>query len=184
MSLDLSGTLMRLFNMWRRSFQMDSHTQSMAASILTQRPSGKQPCNMAYAFDDALEEFLASGWTCAPRTLNQSSLFKPLPLALQEVPNILLLSHLHPPSPLPYPDFALTDSAGGHAYGKLCPWSVGSAELAAESEADFLSSEKRSKNDFALWKVNEMRPFGRYEAWPQRMTRPVREFHKDQSCFL
>eukprot|EP00897_Mesotaenium_endlicherianum_P007377 jgi/Mesen1/6668/ME000342S05760 len=40
----------------------------------------------------------------------------------------------------------------GHAYGKLCPHKVGSAALAAESEANFSNKEKRHPNDFALWK--------------------------------
>ncbi|GJP71861.1 hypothetical protein CLOP_g2659, partial [Closterium sp. NIES-67] len=43
----------------------------------------------------------------------------------------------------------------GHMYGKLCPWSVGSAELAAESESDFATSEKRNRSDFALWKASK-----------------------------
>ena len=61
---------------------------------------------------------------------------------------------LSPPPPcLPL----ISISTAGHTYGKLCPWSVGSAELAAESEADFVSSEKKSKNDFALWKVRNGR---------------------------
>lgn len=41
----------------------------------------------------------------------------------------------------------------GHRYGKLCPWAVGTAELAAESEANFTTSEKKNSSDFALWKV-------------------------------
>eukprot|EP00850_Spirogloea_muscicola_P009212 SM000051S17572 [mRNA] locus=s51:414570:421017:- [translate_table: standard] len=43
----------------------------------------------------------------------------------------------------------------GHVYGKLCPWAVGSAALASESEADFETTEKRSPNDFALWKASK-----------------------------
>lgn len=43
----------------------------------------------------------------------------------------------------------------GHTYGKLCPWAVGSAQLASESEANFESSEKLNKNDFALWKAGK-----------------------------
>ena len=57
---------------------------------------------------------------------------------------------ISPHPPLPH---VLFHSTSGHTYGKLCPWSVGSAELAAEGEADFVSGEKKSKNDFALWKV-------------------------------
>ncbi|KXZ56656.1 hypothetical protein GPECTOR_1g591 [Gonium pectorale] len=43
--------------------------------------------------------------------------------------------------------------ACGHTYGKLNPWSVGSAALAAEGESNFETSEKRSPQDFALWKA-------------------------------
>ncbi|KAG1654827.1 hypothetical protein FOA52_009108 [Chlamydomonas sp. UWO 241] len=43
----------------------------------------------------------------------------------------------------------------GHTYGKLKPWAVGSALLAAESEANFETSEKRSPTDFALWKASK-----------------------------
>jgi cysteinyl-tRNA synthetase len=45
--------------------------------------------------------------------------------------------------------------AAGHTYGKLKPWAVGSAELASEGEADFTTSEKRSDQDFALWKASK-----------------------------
>jgi cysteinyl-tRNA synthetase len=38
-------------------------------------------------------------------------------------------------------------------YGKCKPSSVGVAALASESEANFESSEKRSPQDFALWKA-------------------------------
>lgn len=41
----------------------------------------------------------------------------------------------------------------GCTYGKLKPWAVESACLAAEGETDFTTSEKRQKNDFALWKA-------------------------------
>eukprot|EP00879_Flechtneria_rotunda_P016738 GHRR01017519.1.p1 GENE.GHRR01017519.1~~GHRR01017519.1.p1 ORF type:complete len:787 (+),score=316.08 GHRR01017519.1:800-3160(+) len=41
----------------------------------------------------------------------------------------------------------------GHVYGKCKPSSVGNATLAAESEANFETSEKRSLQDFALWKA-------------------------------
>lgn len=41
----------------------------------------------------------------------------------------------------------------GHVYGKLNPWAVGSAALAAESEANFDSADKRHPSDFALWKA-------------------------------
>ncbi|KAG2442848.1 hypothetical protein HXX76_002927 [Chlamydomonas incerta] len=41
----------------------------------------------------------------------------------------------------------------GHTYGKLNPWAVGSAALAAEGESNFETSEKRSPQDFALWKA-------------------------------
>ncbi|GAQ85783.1 Cysteinyl-tRNA synthetase [Klebsormidium nitens] len=50
----------------------------------------------------------------------------------------------------------------GHRYGKLCPWAVGTAELAAESEANFATSEKKSPNDFALWKASK----GGEPFWP------------------
>lgn len=43
--------------------------------------------------------------------------------------------------------------ACGHTYGKLNPWAVGSATLAAEGESNFETSEKRSPQDFALWKA-------------------------------
>ena len=43
--------------------------------------------------------------------------------------------------------------AKGHVYGKLSPWAVGSAALAAEGESDFETKEKRSSQDFALWKA-------------------------------
>lgn len=38
-------------------------------------------------------------------------------------------------------------------YGKCKPTSVGNATLASESEANFETSEKRSSQDFALWKA-------------------------------
>jgi cysteinyl-tRNA synthetase len=38
-------------------------------------------------------------------------------------------------------------------YGKCKPSSVGNATLASESEANFETSEKRSQQDFALWKA-------------------------------
>jgi len=38
-------------------------------------------------------------------------------------------------------------------YGKCKPTSVGNATLAAESEANFETSEKRGPQDFALWKA-------------------------------
>jgi cysteinyl-tRNA synthetase len=41
----------------------------------------------------------------------------------------------------------------GHVYGKCKPSSVGNATLAAESEANFETQEKRSSQDFALWKA-------------------------------
>lgn len=43
----------------------------------------------------------------------------------------------------------------GHTYGKLKPWAVGSALLAAEGESNFETSEKRSPMDFALWKASK-----------------------------
>ena len=43
----------------------------------------------------------------------------------------------------------------GCTYGKLKPWAVESASLAAESEANFASVDKRSPADFALWKVSK-----------------------------
>eukprot|EP01025_Chloroclados_australasicus_P023188 TRINITY_DN23592_c0_g1_i5.p1 TRINITY_DN23592_c0_g1~~TRINITY_DN23592_c0_g1_i5.p1 ORF type:complete len:666 (-),score=62.96 TRINITY_DN23592_c0_g1_i5:249-2246(-) len=43
----------------------------------------------------------------------------------------------------------------GHTYGKLEPWSVGNTALAAESEANFESTHKRSPADFALWKKSK-----------------------------
>ena len=42
----------------------------------------------------------------------------------------------------------------GHQYGKLNPWAVGSSELASESESNFVTTEKKTSCDFALWKVN------------------------------
>jgi cysteinyl-tRNA synthetase len=41
----------------------------------------------------------------------------------------------------------------GHTYGKLKPWAVGSAELAADGERDFGTTEKKGEQDFALWKA-------------------------------
>jgi cysteinyl-tRNA synthetase len=38
-------------------------------------------------------------------------------------------------------------------YGKCKPASVGNATLASESEANFETNEKRSSQDFALWKA-------------------------------
>lgn len=38
----------------------------------------------------------------------------------------------------------LLHRACGHTYGKLNPWAVGSAALAAEGESNFETSEKRS----------------------------------------
>ncbi|KAL2621236.1 hypothetical protein R1flu_001441 [Riccia fluitans] len=43
----------------------------------------------------------------------------------------------------------------GHTYGKLNPWAVGSAGLASESEANFETTEKKNKSDFALWKASK-----------------------------
>ena len=43
----------------------------------------------------------------------------------------------------------------GHTYGKLKPWAVGSALLAAEGESNFETSEKRTATDFALWKASK-----------------------------
>eukprot|EP00201_Polytomella_parva_P019186 CAMPEP_0175053726 /NCGR_PEP_ID=MMETSP0052_2-20121109/9091_1 /TAXON_ID=51329 ORGANISM="Polytomella parva, Strain SAG 63-3" /NCGR_SAMPLE_ID=MMETSP0052_2 /ASSEMBLY_ACC=CAM_ASM_000194 /LENGTH=1117 /DNA_ID=CAMNT_0016318305 /DNA_START=178 /DNA_END=3528 /DNA_ORIENTATION=- len=43
--------------------------------------------------------------------------------------------------------------ACGHTYGKLKPWAVGSATLAAEGESNFETREKHSPQDFALWKA-------------------------------
>ncbi|KAK9802975.1 hypothetical protein WJX73_002469 [Symbiochloris irregularis] len=43
----------------------------------------------------------------------------------------------------------------GCVYGKLKPWAVESACLAADGEADFVTSEKRHKQDFALWKASK-----------------------------
>ncbi|KAG2499369.1 hypothetical protein HYH03_002944 [Edaphochlamys debaryana] len=43
----------------------------------------------------------------------------------------------------------------GHTYGKLNPWAVGSATLAAEGESNFETSEKRNPQDFALWKASK-----------------------------
>lgn len=43
----------------------------------------------------------------------------------------------------------------GHTYGKLKPWAVGSASLAAEGESNFETSEKRHPADFALWKASK-----------------------------
>ncbi|CAI5537263.1 unnamed protein product [Closterium sp. Naga37s-1] len=69
-----------------------------------------------------------------------------------------LLSPSFPLSFLPLPHTHCRESGymeSGHMYGKLCPWSVGSAELAAESESDFATSEKRNRSDFALWKASK-----------------------------
>ncbi|CAI6006481.1 unnamed protein product [Closterium sp. NIES-65] len=60
-----------------------------------------------------------------------------------------------PPTLLPLPSPPTHYRESGHMYGKLCPWSVGSAELAAESESDFATSEKRNRSDFALWKASK-----------------------------
>ena len=43
----------------------------------------------------------------------------------------------------------------GHTYGKLKPWAVGSALLAAEGESNFETSEKHTATDFALWKASK-----------------------------
>lgn len=40
----------------------------------------------------------------------------------------------------------------GHRYGQLKPEAVGSMD-AADGEANFSTSEKRSASDFALWKA-------------------------------
>ncbi len=48
-----------------------------------------------------------------------------------------------------------TRRACGHTYGKLKPWAVGSAALAAEGESNFETTEKRSPTDFALWKASK-----------------------------
>ncbi len=46
---------------------------------------------------------------------------------------------------LPRPPCCLdAPRACGHTYGKLNPWAVGSAALAAEGESNFETSEKRS----------------------------------------
>lgn len=39
----------------------------------------------------------------------------------------------------------------GHTYGKLAPQAINSA-AAADGEANFASSDKKNKSDFALWK--------------------------------
>eukprot|EP01087_Luapelamoeba_hula_P015080 TRINITY_DN4470_c0_g1_i2.p1 TRINITY_DN4470_c0_g1~~TRINITY_DN4470_c0_g1_i2.p1 ORF type:complete len:744 (+),score=147.00 TRINITY_DN4470_c0_g1_i2:33-2264(+) len=48
-------------------------------------------------------------------------------------------------------------SAAGYHYAKLQPWSVGNAALMSEGEGSLSSgaSEKRSANDFALWKKSK-----------------------------
>ena len=46
----------------------------------------------------------------------------------------------------------------GHQYGKLNPWAVGSSELASESESNFVTTEKKTSCDFALWKVHTFEP--------------------------
>ena len=43
----------------------------------------------------------------------------------------------------------------GCIYGKLKPWAVDSAALAAESEANFESAVKKHPADFALWKASK-----------------------------
>jgi len=43
----------------------------------------------------------------------------------------------------------------GHQYGKLNPWAVGSSELASESESNFVTTEKKTSCDFALWKKSK-----------------------------
>lgn len=43
---------------------------------------------------------------------------------------------------------------GGHVYGKLNPWAVGSAALAADDpDTRQGNGEKRHQTDFALWKA-------------------------------
>lgn len=49
----------------------------------------------------------------------------------------------------------VTRRDNGHTYGKLKPWAVGSSALAADGESNFETSEKRSSNDFALWKASK-----------------------------
>jgi cysteinyl-tRNA synthetase len=46
--------------------------------------------------------------------------------------------------------------AAGHTYAKLNPWAAGSAELAAHGESNFVTSEKRGDQDFALWKASKV----------------------------
>jgi len=54
--------------------------------------------------------------------------------------------------------------ARGHVYGKLNPWAVGSAALAAEGGGggEAAAGEKRSAQDFALWKASKAGE----PAWP------------------
>lgn len=59
---------------------------------------------------------------------------------------LLLRFHVHP--------FALACREAGHVYGKLNPWSVGSAALAADDpDTKQGNGEKRHPSDFALWKA-------------------------------
>lgn len=53
--------------------------------------------------------------------------------------------------------FDVTAFSAKHHYAKLSPWSVGDAKLAEEGEGSLSSkeSEKRSPNDFALWKKSK-----------------------------
>lgn len=64
---------------------------------------------------------------------------------------------------------AFTD--GGHNYGKLEPWSVGNEGLIAEGEGaitgadDTLKRQKRSPNDFVLWKKSKQDEPSWESAW-------------------
>ena len=60
-----------------------------------------------------------------------------------------------PPLPPLCPPPSPPSREGGHTYGKLKPWAVGSASLACEGEANFETQEKQSAMDFALWKASK-----------------------------
>ena len=71
-------------------------------------------------------------------------------------------------------------SAAGHTYGKNNPAAVGCAALAAESEANFESADKRHPQDFALWKAAKPgEPFWDSPWGPGRPGESERERERD-----
>ena len=72
----------------------------------------------------------------------------------------------------------------GHTYGKLNPWAVGSAALAADDPDTRQGvGEKRHPTDFALWKAAKPGEPSWDSPWGQgRPGKPLYPAHKPESC--